>query len=158
MCAIGRLKKSVNTVRCLSSRPASPSVLRTPGGKWLSLNSKINESRTIKHYHYEDWLEAKSPASAVDIIDVIGVLQKAQNKGGGGPIIVHDKYAELLLLLLLLCWCFVCCGLWNMFLVYLVVTSPQDVSSEMRSSYFNLSTKQFTMVLSRRCSCLNISK
>ncbi len=54
-------------------------------------NTKINESRTIRHYHYDSWLENHAPSSATELIDLIGVLQKTQNKNGGGPIIVHDK-------------------------------------------------------------------
>ena len=54
-------------------------------------NTKINESRSIKHFHYKEWMEAKSPSNANDIIDLIGVVQKAQNMNGGGPVIVHDK-------------------------------------------------------------------
>ena len=54
-------------------------------------NTKINESRTIKHFQYSDWPEGQSPPNAADVIDLIGVVQKTQHSSGRGPIIVHDK-------------------------------------------------------------------
>lgn len=54
-------------------------------------NTKINESRVIKHYQYSGWQEGQSPATAAAVIDLIGLLQKTQHMCGGGPIIVHDK-------------------------------------------------------------------
>ena len=54
-------------------------------------NTKINESRVIKHFQYQDWLEHQTPPNAAAIIDLIGVLQRTQHMCGGGPIIVHDK-------------------------------------------------------------------
>lgn len=54
-------------------------------------NTKINESRVLKHYQYLDWPEWQSPSNATVIIDLIGILQKTQHMAGGGPIIVHDR-------------------------------------------------------------------
>ncbi|XP_064387090.1 receptor-type tyrosine-protein phosphatase S-like isoform X2 [Halichondria panicea] len=54
-------------------------------------NTKINESRVIKHYQYSDWLEDTMPTNAATVIDLIGVLQKSQHMLGGGPIVVHDS-------------------------------------------------------------------
>ena len=53
---------------------------------------QLNESRMIKHYQYGDWSEDQAPVNAAGIIDLIGVLQKTQHMGGGGPIVVHDRY------------------------------------------------------------------
>lgn len=54
-------------------------------------NTKINESRIIKHFQYSDWTEGQTPPNAAAVIDLIGVLQKTQHTCGGGPIIVHDR-------------------------------------------------------------------
>ena len=54
-------------------------------------NTKINESRVVKHFQYCEWLEKQAPSTAATVIDLIGVLQKTQHTCGGGPIIVHDK-------------------------------------------------------------------
>ena len=54
-------------------------------------NTKINESRSIKHFQYSEWLEGESPANAAAVIDLIGVVQKTQHMSGRGPIIVHDR-------------------------------------------------------------------
>ena len=53
---------------------------------------QINESRVLKHYQYTDWLEEAVPPNSAAIIDLIGVLQKAQHQNGGGPIVLHDRY------------------------------------------------------------------
>ena len=59
-------------------------------------NTKINESRVIKHYQYSDWLEDTMPTNAATVIDLIGVLQKSQHMLGGGPIVVHDRWAVVI--------------------------------------------------------------
>ena len=45
----------------------------------------------VRHFQYIDWPEDHCPTNAAAIIDLIGVLQKAQRQLGGGPIIVHDR-------------------------------------------------------------------
>ena len=57
----------------------------------FSINTNIDESRTIKHYQHSDWLEWQAPLNTAAVIDLIGVVQKTQHTCGGGPIIVHDK-------------------------------------------------------------------
>ena len=48
----------------------------------------------VRHFQYIDWPEDHCPTNAAAIIDLIGVLQKAQRQLGGGPIIIHDRSAH----------------------------------------------------------------
>ena len=49
---------------------------------------------TRLHQHqYIDWSEDHCPINADAIVDLIGVLQKAQLQLGGGPIVVRDRSA-----------------------------------------------------------------
>ena len=52
----------------------------------------------LKHYQYTEWTEDTAPANSAAVIDLIGVLQKAQHQNGGGPIVLHDRSDSSLLL------------------------------------------------------------
>ena len=64
----------------------------------ISLSLQVNESRVLKHYQYTEWTEDAAPANSAAVIDLIGVLQKAQHQNGGGPIVLHDRSDSSLLL------------------------------------------------------------
>jgi protein tyrosine phosphatase len=51
----------------------------------------VNESRVLRHYQYVEWTEDAVPPNSTAVIDLIGVLQKAQHQNGGGPIVLHDS-------------------------------------------------------------------
>ena len=54
-------------------------------------STQVNESRVLRHYQYVEWTEDTAPPNSTAVIDLIGVLQKAQHQNGGGPIVLHDR-------------------------------------------------------------------
>lgn len=75
--------------------PFHPSTLPLTLPPTLPPSRQINESRVLKHFQYTEWPEDEIPTNSTAIIDLIGVLQKAQHQNGGGPIVLHDRYIQV---------------------------------------------------------------